>query len=228
MTNASATHVVAIDGPAGAGKSTVARGVAERLGFAYLDTGAMYRAATWWALHEGVDLDDPNAVTTVTETMDLDLHDDNGQLEVFVNGHDITTAIRSKEVTLTVHRVSRVPEVRERIVALQRAIGSRKSVVAEGRDIGTVVFPNTACKVYIEAEPGERARRRANDLEATGESVDLEQLEQEIRARDQHDATRTTSPLRPAEDATILDTTDMTAEEAVDAIVTLANRAFGL
>ena len=226
MTEGPVTQVVAIDGPAGAGKSTVARAVAERLGFAYLDTGAMYRAATWWAMNQGIDMDDPEAVTAVTKTMDLDLRDADGGLTVVVNGHDVTTAIRTQEVTLSIYKVSHVPGVRAQIVALQQAIGAKHPVVAEGRDIGTVVFPDAACKIYIEASPAERARRRAADLEAAGEAVDLDQLEREIVERDRGDATRKTSPLKPADDAVILDTTEMTVDESVEAIVALAQRSF--
>jgi cytidylate kinase len=217
------THtIVAIDGPAGAGKSTIARRVADILGFTFLDTGAMYRAATWRAMHLGIDLDDPVALEESTRAMELDLREEDGKQVVLVDGHNVTEAIRSPEVTHNIHKLDRSPGVRARLVELQRAIGSRGPTVAEGRDIGTVVFPDAACKIYLDASLGERARRRASEFADKGIDVNEEILAEEIRLRDEKDMTREIAPLRRAHDATIVDTTDMTPDEAVETIVTLA------
>lgn len=216
------TQVVAIDGPAGAGKSTTARRVAEALGFAFLDTGAMYRAATWWALHNGVDLDDAAALAASTEAMALEMDEADGKQRVVVGGVDVTEAIRTPEVTRLIFKLDQNPAVRRRLVALQREIGARGPTVAEGRDIGTVVFPEAACKIYLDASLDERTRRRARELEAKGIAVDFETLRAEIYDRDEKNKNRQQSPLRQAEDAVLLDTTDMTPNQVVDAIVRLA------
>ncbi len=217
-----ARNIVAIDGPAGAGKSTIARKVAEKLGYAFLDTGAMYRAATWRAMHLGIDLDDSEALAESTAAMNLDLREEHGNQIVRVDGHDVTEAIRSPEVTRNIHKLDRSRGVRDRLVELQRAIGSRGPTVAEGRDIGTVVFPAAACKVYLDASLQERARRRAEEYVRKGIAVDEDTLTEEIRVRDEKDMTREIAPLRRAENATVVDTTNMTPDEVVDAIVALA------
>jgi len=218
--------IVAIDGPAGAGKSTIARRVAEALGFAFLDTGAMYRAATWWAMHEGIDLDDPAALENATAEMPLDMCEDGGVTRVRVGQHDVSAIIRTPEVTRNIYRLDRSPGVRARLVELQRAIGSRGPTVAEGRDIGTVVFPKARCKVYLDASIEERARRRAEEFTRKGISVDIAEVREDIRARDEKDMTRAVAPLRRADDAHIIDTTHMTPDEAVNAIVVLARAAW--
>ncbi|MCC6490281.1 MAG: (d)CMP kinase [Candidatus Hydrogenedentes bacterium] len=218
--------IVAIDGPAGAGKSTIARRVAEALGFAFLDTGAMYRAATWWAMHEGINLDDPAALEKATSEMDLDLQEDGGITRVCVKGHDVSDAIRTPEVTRNIHKLDRSPGVRALLVELQRATGSRGPTVAEGRDIGTVVFPKAKCKVYLDASIEERARRRAEEFTRKGLAVDIAEVRADIRTRDEKDMTRAVAPLRRADDAHVIDTTHMTPQEAVDAIVALARSAW--
>lgn len=207
--------IVTIDGPAGAGKSTVARRVAAELGFRFLDTGAMYRAATWRAMHTGVDLDDPEALAASTCAMRLEMPDEDGQSRVIVDGHDVTEAIRSPEVTRVIWKVDQIPAVRERLVELQRAFGHAQPTVAEGRDMGTVVFPEAACKFFLEASLDERTRRRAEELRANGVDVDIEALRAEIRERDEKTRTRKTAPLRPAPDARMLDTTALTIDEVV-------------
>jgi len=217
-----ATEIVAIDGPAGAGKSTVARRAARRLGFAFLDTGAMYRAATWRALQHGVPLDDSDALIACTRTMDLDLSGDPDEVRVQVDGTDVTQAIRTPEVTRAIHELDNIPEVRAHLVQLQRRFGEAQPTVAEGRDIGTVVFPQARCKIYMDASPRERARRRAEELRAAGQPADPERIEAEIRERDEHNLTRAASPLRKAPDAVVLDSTRLTLDEAVDAVVRLA------
>jgi len=221
------TEIVAIDGPAGAGKSSVARAVAEALGFAYLDTGAMYRAATWWALRQQVDLDDPDAVAAATRALRLDIGEEDGQQVVIVNGEDVTEAIRLPEVTREIWRIDGNPAVRERLVAFQRAFGAKRSTVAEGRDIGTVVFPKAKCKVFLDASLDERTRRRAAQMKARGLAADFEALRGEIAERDRKNRERDLSPLRRAEDAVLVDSTSLTQERIVRHIVGLARERFG-
>ncbi len=215
-------QIVAIDGPAGAGKSSVSRRVATALGFAFLDTGAMYRAATWRALRNGVALDAPEALTDSTCAMCLELTETDDGLRVVVDGEDVTDAIRTPEVTRAIYRLDQIPGVRRRLVELQREFGCRRPTVAEGRDIGTVVFPNARCKVYLDASLACRAGRRARELEARGIPVDLDALMEEIRDRDEKSMTRADSPLRRADDAALVDTTGMSLEEVVTRLVALA------
>lgn len=217
-----ATRIVAIDGPAGAGKSTVARRVAERLGFAFLDTGAMYRAATWRALARGVDLHDPEALEASTRDMRLEMDETPSGQRVTVDGEDVTAAIRTPEVTRLIYRLDQIPGVRRILVDHQRRFGERGPTVAEGRDIGTVVFPAAKCKIYLDASLDCRTRRRAAELAAKGLPVDFDQLREEIRDRDEKSRTRADSPLRRADDAVLVDSTDLTADQVVDALVALA------
>jgi cytidylate kinase len=217
-----ATQIVAIDGPAGAGKSTVARRAAQALGIAFLDTGAMYRAATWYAMHKGVNLDDPQALAACTRAMPLTFSEASGGMRVFVDGEDISEAIRTPEVTRQIYRLDEIPEVRNHLVALQREVGEAAPHVAEGRDIGTVVFPRAACKIYMDAAPEERARRRAEELRAKGQEVDEAALAEEIRQRDTRAMNREHAPLRRAEDAILLDTTHLDLDAVVEKVVALA------
>ncbi len=212
-------QIVAIDGPAGAGKSTVARSVADALGFAYLDTGAMYRAATWNAMQQGVDLDDSRALAGATRRMKLELDEHDGKLRVVVNGQDISNAIRTPEVTRCIAKLDHNAEVRAHLVDLQREIGAQRPTVAEGRDMGTVVFPAAKCKIYLDASLDERARRRARDFDSRGISYDADALADEIRARDEKDSTRAIAPLRRAPDAVLIDTSKMNTDEVIAAIV---------
>lgn len=226
MSGTSITHIVAIDGPAGAGKSTVARRVADALGFRFLDTGAMYRAATWWAMDQGIDLDDADALVAATKAMPLELREEDGRLRVIVDGHDVSEAIRTPEVTRLIYKLDQNAGVRARLVDLQREFGARGPAVAEGRDMGTVVFPNARCKVFLDASLDERARRRAEEMRAKGQEVDFNALRAEIHERDEKTRTRAVAPLRQAEDAVYVDTSDMTIDEAVAAIVRLAREVF--
>jgi CMP/dCMP kinase len=220
MTNS--TQTVTIDGPAGAGKSTVARRVAKELGFAFLDTGAMYRAATWRAMEHGVDLDDPAAGAASTRAMKLELDETPVGMRVRVDGTDVTDAIRTPEVTRLIYKLDQNPEVREVLVDLQRAFAATRPTVAEGRDMGTVVFPASRCKVFLEASLDERARRRALELEARGAVVDHTALRAEIHERDEQSRNRAASPLRPADDAVHLDTTGLDIDEVVSRICAFA------
>lgn len=216
------TKVVAIDGPAGAGKSSVSRQVARELGFAFLDTGAMYRAATWRALDRGVPLDDPDALIASTQAMALEMREEPEGVRVFVDGREVTRDIRTPEVTRTIFRLDQIPGVRRRLVDLQREFGCRQPTVAEGRDIGTVVFPNAHCKIYLDASPECRARRRAAELASQGKPAPFEEVLSEMAERDRQNMNRADSPLRKAEDAVLVDTTDMTPDQVIARLIQLA------
>ena len=215
--------IVAIDGPAGAGKSTVTRAFAERLGLLYLDTGAMYRAVTWWVQSQAVDPGDEAAVRLLLEGLELELDPlQNGVQVVRVNGRDVTEAIRDPQVTGSVSLVAAHSCVRDLLTRQQRRLGERGGLVAEGRDIGTAVFPDAELKVFLTASPQERARRRAADLEARGHEVPaLADLEAQILERDRLDSSRAVAPLVQAEDATELITDGMSIDDVIDALVDL-------
>jgi pantoate ligase/cytidylate kinase len=219
----SRSPIVAIDGPAGAGKSTVTKAFAGRLGLIYLDTGAMYRALTWWVQREGADPTDPAAVESLLVGLDLQLSAcHHGEQQVQINGHDVTTAIRSPEVTAQVSLVAAHGCVREALTAQQQAMGARGGLVAEGRDIGTAVFPDAELKVFLTATPAERARRRALDLEQRGFAVPpLAELEAQIAERDRIDSSREVAPLQMADDAVELVTDGMVIEAVIQALVDL-------
>ena len=215
--------IVAIDGPAGAGKSTVTKAFAARMGLVYLDTGAMYRALTWWVQQQGADPADPAAVAPLLVDLDLRLGSSGsaGQT-VSINGHDVTAAIRSPEVTAQVSTVAAHGCVREALTAQQQAMGQRGGLVAEGRDIGTAVFPDAELKVYLTATVAERARRRALDLEQRGFAVpELAELEAQIAERDHLDSTRAVAPLQQADDAIELITDGMAIETVIQTLVDL-------
>jgi cytidylate kinase len=209
--------VVAVDGPSGSGKSSTARGVAQRLSLAYLDTGAMYRAMTWALLQSGIDLDDPAAIATAAEGVRLESGTDPLDPTIRANGVDVAEPIRSDEVTASVSQVAAVPRVREMLVDLQRAtIGaSEHRIVVEGRDIGSTVAPDAEVKIYLVADPAARAARRA----AEDGSADATATELALARRDKIDSTRAASPLAKAPDAVVVDSTYMTLEEVIDAIV---------
>lgn len=208
------THeVITLDGPAGSGKSTIAKRIAKRLDYAFLDTGAMYRAATWWALHQGVDMDDSEALVASTQTIPLVMEERKSGLYVEVDGHDVSQAIRTPEVTNAIKKLDGIAGVREKMVELQQQIGAQQPTVADGRDMGTVVFPNARCKFFVDASLEERTRRRAEELTAKGIEFDAEALKQDIHTRDENDRNRSIAPLRPAEGAHIIDTSALTLDE---------------
>jgi pantoate ligase/cytidylate kinase len=218
----SRSPIVAIDGPAGAGKSTVTRAFARRLGLLYLDTGAMYRALTWWVRERGVDPGDAAAVAPLLEGLDLRLTGGADGQRVLINGHDVSEAIRAPAVTALVSTVAAHPCVREALTAQQRALGRSGGLVAEGRDIGTAVFPEAECKVFLTASVAERARRRAEDLRQRGFTVPaLAELEDQIAERDRQDSCREVAPLRQADDAVELVTDGMGIEAVIQALVDL-------
>ncbi|MBO8127950.1 MAG: (d)CMP kinase [Peptococcaceae bacterium] len=209
------TTAIAVDGPAGAGKSTVARKVAEKLGFLYVDTGAMYRALTLFALRRGVPINNDEALSELIKQVRLDVKPG----RILLNGEDVTVPIRSPEVSRHVSLVARLPSVRRYLLKLQRELAANVNVVMEGRDIGTVVLPEADKKFFITASVAERAKRRRQDLLTQGHDISVEKLEKEIAERDLLDSTRDIAPLKPASDAIFIDTTRMTIQEVVDRIV---------
>ena len=207
--------VIAIDGPAGAGKSTVSRRLAQELGLRYVDTGAMYRVVGVLADERGIALDDSAALAALCDRLELRFEEGADGIRVITDGRDLTRAIRSAAAGQLASKVSVMPAVRARLVARQRAMAAGGGVVMEGRDIGTVVLPDAAVKVYLVAGAAERARRRCADLRARGESADEEQVTREIEERDRRDQGRADSPLKPASDALLVDTSNDTVEAVV-------------
>ena len=215
---------IAIDGPAGAGKSTVAKAVATELNAMYLDTGAMYRAFGLYMLRRGA-IKDKSAIIAAVDDVDITVEFIDGAQHIFLGGEDVTEAIREPEVSMAASDVSAVPEVRERMVALQRKIAEGHDVIMDGRDIGTKVLPNATLKIYLTASVEERARRRCLELEQKGIPEPYEKVLEEMKARDYQDTHRAASPLRPADDAVTVDTTNNTLEESVAEIRRLALEA---
>lgn len=210
--------VVAIDGPAGAGKSTVAQLAAKKLGYTYIDTGAMYRAVAWKVLQQGGEVTDEKILAVVPD-IDVDLSYENGKTTVRVDGQDVTSEIRTPEVSHIVSKVAALGPVREKMVDLQRKMAERGGVLMDGRDIATNVLPGADVKIYLTASIAERANRRYKELREKGLAVDLADIEHDIAARDKADMEREISPLVQADDATLLDTTGMTIPEVVARII---------
>jgi cytidylate kinase len=205
--------IITIDGPAGSGKSSAAKALAQRLGFEFLDTGAMYRSVALAALRAGVDLTDPAVTATLMSNIRLEMRPDG---KVLLNGEDVSAAIRTVEVEAATGASANSPLVRQRLTEVQRAIAAGRNMVCEGRDQGTVVFPDAVCKFFLVALPEERARRRQRELEARGQAVDFAVLLAKIQERDRRDASRAIAPMRPAVDALELDSTTLSLEEIVD------------
>ena len=212
--------VVAIDGPAGAGKSTIAKLAAEKLGYAYIDTGAMYRSVAWKFLQTGREFDEAY-ISELANTMIIEFKPEAKINRVFVDGTEVTEAIRTPEVTAIVSRVAAIGDVREAMVEQQRRMGEIGGVLMDGRDIGTVVFPHAQLKIFLTASVEERARRRYKEMVEKGQQVELAQLQEDIAARDKQDSERAISPLRQAEDALLLDTSDMSIAQVTDKILQL-------
>ena len=214
--------IIAIDGPVGSGKSTVARRVAELLGYTHLDSGAMYRGVAWKALQDRVPLDSPEKLAAVAEAVRIDLAPRDGKLRVILDGDDVTDLIRTPEVSRAASIVAAVPGVRHPMVAEQRRAGAQGGVVMEGRDIGSVVFPHADLKIFLDASPEVRADRRQRELQEKGEALELEKVLADVHERDRRDRERKMSPLVRAADAVIVDNTAMDAEETARVIVLLA------
>ena len=210
--------VIAIDGPSGVGKGTVARAVAAALGFRHVDTGAMYRAVAWRAQQLGVDLDDEDAVAAVANMAVVEVDGS----RVVIDGTDVSSAIRTPDIDRATTRVARLPRVRAELVARQRALADQGPLVMEGRDIGTVVFPAAAVKIYLDASAEERARRRAHDPAHTAaQTQDLARIAEAMQRRDENDRTRQASPLSIAADATVVDTTAVPAAQVIERVLAL-------
>lgn len=212
---------IALDGPAGAGKSTVARLVAKALGYIYVDTGAMYRAVTWKMLQQGLTPEQPAQIADMARRMRIELIPGEQGQQVLVDGHDVTGAIRTVAVNSYVSQVAQIAEVRELLVHKQKQMAAQKGVVMDGRDIGTHVLPDAEVKVFLTASVKERARRRYKEMQSSGQDVSLEQLEKDIAQRDRMDEQREISPLLRADDAVLLDCTNLTVDEVVDRVLEL-------
>ena len=209
---------IAIDGPAGAGKSTIAKKLAQELGFIYVDTGAMYRAMAYYFLQNGIASDDEAAIAKACPAVDVTIAYENGEQQVLLNGENVNGVIRTEQVGNMASATSVYPVVRKKLVELQQELAAKADVIMDGRDIGTCVLPNAQVKIYLTASSKTRATRRYEELTAKGESCDLEEIEKDIIERDYRDMHRETSPLKQAEDAVLVDSSDLTINEVVAAI----------
>ena len=218
---------IAIDGPAGAGKSTIARKVAERLSFIYVDTGAMYRAMALYLHRKGIDADDTETIARVCTEPGISIEYRDGEQVVLLDGENVNSFLRTQEVSDMASKSSAVPEVRKRLVELQQKLAAEQSVVMDGRDIGTVVLPDAQVKIYLTASVGVRAKRRFLELKEKGENPVLEKIEEEIAERDHRDMTRDVAPLRQADDAVLVDSSDMTIEEVTSHILNIIHDRTG-
>lgn len=215
-------YQIAIDGPAGAGKSTIAKLVAGRLGFIYIDTGAMYRAMGLFFDRNGEWPTLSEDVRSLAGKADISIAYKDGAQRIYLNGEDVSETIRSESAGMSASRVSALPEVREQLVELQRNLARREKVVMDGRDIGTVVLPDAALKIFLTADVTVRAKRRLLQLQEKGETADLASVEEDLKQRDHNDSTRAVSPLKQAEDACLLDTSNLSIEETAETIIKMA------
>lgn len=212
---------IAIDGPAGAGKSTIAKQVAKQLGFIYVDTGAMYRAIAYELCKKSIQVEDIELIRELCESIVVEIRYENGVQQVYTNGENVTPYLRNEEVGVMASKSSAIPEVRAALLELQRQMAMQNDVVMDGRDIGTFVLPNADVKIYLTASAKERANRRWKELNAQGVEADIQIIEKDIVERDERDMNRTISPLRRAEDAVLIDSSDMTIDEVVTRIIGL-------
>jgi cytidylate kinase len=217
-------YSIAIDGPAGAGKSTIAKLISKKKGYIYVDTGAMYRAMALYFIEEGITPDRQDKISEMAGNVDVTITYENGEQIVWLNGRNVNGLIRTEEVGKMASSSSVNKDVRKKLVELQQALAAKESVVMDGRDIGTCVLPNADVKVYLMADPHVRALRRYEELKAKGQECDLDTIEKDIIDRDYQDMHRELSPLRQAEDATLLDSSNMTIEEVADAIIALCDK----
>lgn len=218
------TYKVAIDGPAGAGKSTIAKAVAKRLNLIYVDTGMMYRALALYVLRQKIDLQDREKIAEACEKADVTIRYEDGVQVVILNGENVSPRLRTEEVGTAASVISPIPEVRRKLVDLQRRLAAESNCIMDGRDIGTCVLPDAQIKIYLTASSEVRAKRRYDELAAKGEACDLNKIREDIEERDYRDMHRETSPLKQAEDAVAVDTSDMTKEEVVERIIALCSR----
>lgn len=216
--------VIAVDGPAGSGKSTVSKRIAAKLGLLYIDTGAMYRALTLKALKHNIDLKDPHRLAELAHSTKIDLQEDGGKLKVYLDGEDVSGLIRTQELTNNVRFIACVPGVRSEMVRLQRLIGSSRGAALEGRDIGTVVFPDADYKFYLDAGVDERATRRFKELLGMGHKADLDAIRKDIVIRDESDMKRDVGALKKADDAIYIDTSNMTIDEVVNKVLSFIDK----
>ena len=210
---------IAIDGPAGAGKSTIARKVAEKLSFIYVDTGAMYRSMALYFIRHDIAAQDEEKIAAACPDIDVSIAYQDGEQQVILNGENVNGLIRTEQVSMMTSNISKYPAVREKLLNLQRQLAAQKNVIMDGRDIGTCVLPDAKTKIFLTASAKERARRRYKEQVERGIECDIDQIEKDIIARDEQDMNRKTAPLKQAEDAVLIDSSDMSIEQVVDAII---------
>lgn len=220
MENLQKKYVIAIDGLSATGKSSVAKKIANRLSIVYVDTGAMYRTCAYYFITNHIEISEENAVKHMNE-IDIKLSYNDGSMAIFLNNEDVTDKIRTSEISMGASNISKIAYVREKLVDMQRKVGENSSVVMDGRDIGSVVFPNADLKVYLDADSKVRAIRRKRDLEKIGQHLSIEEIEEDIKKRDFQDMNRENSPLIKVKDAVAIDTTDMSVEDVVNYIINL-------
>ena len=215
---------IAIDGPAGAGKSSIAKLVAERLSFIYIDTGAMYRTMALYFMNRGINTKDQMLVESRCEEIDIRIHYENGEQQIFFNGENVSVEIREEQVGNEASVVASYGKVREKLVALQRSMAASSDVIMDGRDIGTVVLPDADVKIYLTASSAVRAERRYKELTEKGAVCDLKKIEEDIKIRDYQDMNREISPLKQAEDAVLVDSSDMTIDQVIEEIISIVEK----
>lgn len=216
---------IAIDGPAGAGKSSIAKLAAKKLNYVYVDTGAMFRTMAYYFLTNGIEPKEESQVNENCDAIHIEIQYEAGEQHIFLNGKDVSKEIRQEEVGKNASVVAKYPKVREKLLELQRNLAATTDVIMDGRDIGTVVLPDAECKIFLTASSHVRAERRYKELVEKGETCDLGQIEKDIIARDEQDMNREIAPLKQAEDAVLVDSSDMTIDEVVNRIIELAERA---
>lgn len=215
---------IAIDGPAGAGKSTISKKVASQLGFVYIDTGAMYRAVGLKAVRCGIDTNDETGVASILPSLDIDIRHEGVEQHIYLDGENVSDKIRTPEISMAASNVSRIPAVRLAMVDMQRALAGKRDVVMDGRDIASYVLPDAEIKIFLTASVDARARRRYNELIQKGESVNYEDVKDEMIIRDKNDSTREFAPLKMVADAQLIDTSDLTLEESIEAVTDYIRR----
>ena len=215
---------IAIDGPAGAGKSTIAKKVAKKLDFIYVDTGAMYRAIALYFIRNGVEADDEKTISEKCRDIDVSIDYVDGAQQVILNGENVNDFIRTEQVSMMTSDISKYPSVREKLLNLQRQLAAQKNVIMDGRDIGTCVLPDAKTKIFLTASAEERARRRYKEQIERGMDCDIKQIERDIIARDEQDMNREIAPLKQAQDAVLVDSSDMSIEQVVDTIIDIFNK----